>query len=355
MKIIIDTNIFFRDFMLDGTEFRTLLSELSKLGYGLCVPRIVFEETVNKFSEETKKALDNSRKIGATSINFVNFEHPISTPENAKDKYQQFLGEKLRLLGAEHIDYPAVTHKELVQRALSRKKPFRSSDTGGYRDALLWETILELARTDEIAFISDNPKDFSDESKQSLHPDLLDDIRSRELSAVTLFDSIGKFNQRKIYPVLKSLGEIQAQLLAEQYAPLSLSTFLYEKLVEFVGSKELDPVEIGLSTEFESPTISHIENVSEISNINVRQLTSGELLITCSVDTECEFDIFIFKPDYYILGDDEVIVWDNDWNEWYVAASISKQVILELKMTFSPEKNEVTSVSILGVQAIETG
>lgn len=355
MKIVIDTNIFFRDFMLDGTEFRTLFSELPKLGYKLCIPRIVFDETVNKFLEEIKKALDNARKIGATSINFANFENPISTPENAKETYRTFFSAKLRSLGAELVDYPAVTHENLVQRALSRKKPFRSSDTGGYRDALLWETILELAQSDEIAFISDNPKDFSDDSKQGLHSDLLDDIKNKELRTVTLFDSVGKFNQSKIYPVLQLLGEIQAQLSAEQYTPLILSSFLDEKLVEFIGSQELDPAEIDLPAEFESPTISHIENISEISNINVRQLSSGELLITLSVHAECVFDIFIYKPDYYILDDDEVFVWDTNWNEWYVAASISKQVTLDLKMTFSPEASKVTSVSILGVQANETG
>ena len=355
MKIVIDTNIFFRDFMLSGTEFRTLFSELPKLGYGLCVPQIVFDETVNKFLEETKKVLDDARNIGASSINFSNFDHPISAPENAKETYQKYFTEKLQSLGAEFIDYPEVTHKELVHRALSRKKPFRSSDTGGYRDVLLWETILELAKNDEVTFICNNPKDFSDDNKQGLHPDLYDDIKTRELRAITLFDSIGKFNQVKIYPALHSLSDIQAQLSVEQYAPLILSTFLSEYMVEFVGSQELDPTEIGLPTEFESPTISYVESVSEISDVNVRQLSSGELLITLSADTECVFDIFIYKPDYYILDDDEVFVWDNEWNEWYVAASITKNVVIHLKMTFSPEHNEVTSVSILGIESQETG
>jgi len=47
MKIVIDTNIYFQNFLLDGTEFRTFISELPRLGYTLCVPKIVFDETVN--------------------------------------------------------------------------------------------------------------------------------------------------------------------------------------------------------------------------------------------------------------------------------------------------------------------
>ena len=95
----------------------------------------------------------------------------------------------------------------------------------------------------------------------------------------------------------------------------------------------------------------------EISDINVRQLSSGELLITFSAEMECEFHIFIYKPDYYMIGDDdtEIFVWDKDWNEWYVAASISKQITLDLKLTYLPENEEVTSVSILGIHPKEMG
>ena len=356
MKIVIDTNIFFHDFMLDGTEFRTLFSELPRLGYVLCLPQIVYDETINKFLEETRKVYDNAKKLGVSAIQFSNFPNPSISPENAKESYQAYFTKTLQNLNAELIGYPPVTHQNLVERALARKKPFRSSDTGGYRDALLWETILELAKNDEVSFITNNPKDFSDEDKKGLHQDLIDDIQSRELKNVSLFTSIHGFNEVKIYPELKNIDEIQEQLKADEYDGLSLVTFLDGELTEHLGSQELDPSDLDLPNEFESPSLSLVEKIGEISEINVRQLSSGELLITFSADMECEFNIFIYKPDYFLIdGDSEVFVWDNDWNEWYVAASITKQVVLDLKLTFSPENEEVTSVSMLGIHPKETG
>jgi predicted nucleic acid-binding protein len=356
MKIVIDTNVFFHDFLLDGTEFRTLFSELPRLGYILCMPQIVFDETVNKFLEETRKVYDSARKIGVSAVQFSKFATPITSPENAKEVYQVYFAENLRKLNAEMIGYPAVTHQKLVERALQRKKPFRSSDTGGYRDALLWETILELAKTDEVMFISNNPKDFSDENKKGFHQDLIDDIQSRELKSISLFTSVHGFNEVKIYPELKNLAEIQKQLKAGEYEGLSLTTFLEEQLTKHLGSQELDPSDLDLPNKFESPSLNLVETVNEISDINVRQLSSGELLITFSAEMECEFHIFIYKPDYYVIGDDiKIFVWDNDWNEWYVAASTSKQVTLDLKLTYLPENEEVTSVSILGIRPKETG
>ena len=356
MKIVIDTNIFFHDFMLDGTEFRTLISELPRLGYMLCVPKIVFDETVNKFFEETRKVYESTRKIGVSALVFSEFDSPSESPEIARDKYQTFFAEKFKTLNAEVVDYPSVTHKELVGRALSRKKPFRNTDTGGYRDALLWETILELAKTDEVSFLSNNPKDFSDENKQEFHQDLINDVQTRGLKTVSLFTSIHGFNEARIYPELKNLNEIQTLLETDKYEYLILSEFLDEQLTEHVGSDELDPSDINLPSEFESPSLSLVEKVNEITNINVWQLSSGELLITFSADMDCEFDVFIYKPDYYGMGDDtEVSVWDNDWNEWYVAASITRQIILDLKLTYNADSKKVTSVNILGFHPQETG
>jgi len=355
MKIVIDTNIYFQNFMLDGTEFRTFISELPRLGYTLCVPKIVFNETVSKFFEETRKVYESARKIGASSVVFAKFDQPSESPEIARERYQTFISEQLQVLKAEVLDYPPVTHEELVGRALSRKKPFRDSDSGGYRDALIWETIMELAKTDEVSFLSNNTKDYADENKRDLHQDLINDLQTRKLRNVAFFTSLLKFNESQIYPILNNLNEIQKQLETNDYEHLDLSKFLYDQLVQHVGGKELDPSEMDLPSEFESPSLSLIEKIYEITNIYVRQLSSGELLITFSADVDCELDVFIYKPDYYGMDDDtEISVWDKNWNEWYIGASITRRIIFDLKLTYMPDNKGVTSVSIIGVHPRET-
>jgi hypothetical protein len=39
-----------------------------------------------------------------------------------------------------------VSHDAVVERALERRQPFDTAGHNGYRDALLWETVLELLR-----------------------------------------------------------------------------------------------------------------------------------------------------------------------------------------------------------------
>jgi hypothetical protein len=355
MKIVIDTNIFFRDFMLDGTEFRTLFSELPRLGYSLSIPKLVFDETVNKFYDEIKKIYDNARKIGISALQFSKFEKSKVFPENAKEIYQTYFTNTLKSLNPELVDYPEISHQEIVERALLKRKPFRNSDTGGYRDALIWETVLELAKKDEVSFISNNLKDFSDDSNQNLHQDLLDDIKNHSLKNVSWFASLQSFNETQIIPGLKNLDIIQDQLSNDCYERLSLPSFLEEQLIEHLGGEELDPSELYLPGEFESPRLSLVENVNGISDVNVKQLSSGELLISFSAEISCEFDVFIYKSDYYSLPDNiGVFIWDNDWNEWYVAGSISREVIIDLELTFEHENKNITSVNILSIYAQET-
>ena len=353
MKIVLDTNIFIQDFLLNSSEFRTLFSELPRLGYSLHIPYLVFDELINKFGEEVEKVAYRARRIGVTAWHIPDFGNELVSPEQAVSAYKNYLERKFREVRANFVDYPSIPHRALVERALKRKKPFRGSDTGGYRDALLWETVLQLATDDEVCFVTSNTKDFSDKKKQGLHPHLIDDVDNRQLQ-VTLFTSLTDFIEREIRPGLEALDDIRKQLEEDTYEHLSLFALMEGQLPEYIGAHELDPLELGLPSELESPTLSYVEKVHGLSNIEVRRLHSGELLITFSADATCEFDVFIYKSDYYSMEDTDIFVWNDDWNKWYVAASITKRVALNLQLTFTPTTKTITSVDILSVHS-QTG
>ncbi len=341
---------------MEGSTFRVLLSGLSHAGYSLCVPRVVLDEVVNKYTEEASKAISQIRKLGFSMPRFSGSSRPISSVEEAKEKYKISLLEKLSDVGARLLDYPPTPHEHLVQRALDRRKPFRGTDTGGYRDALIWETILQLAGSEPhgtIAFVSTNSGDFADEhNKERFHPHLVDDLRAlgEKRSEVVLFKDLDGFVDTHIKPTLEFLENVRAQLEAGNYPNLNLQTLIQEQLVDLVGWKEFDSRDIGFPTEFESPTITYIDEVHSITNIDVRKLSTNELLITFSADAECEFDVFIFKADFYTLPDDMLpFVWDDDWNKHYMAASASVRVQLTVSLTFDVESNKITSTQIKGI------
>ena len=73
------------------------------------------------------------------------------------DKYKDFLEMFIIESGMPVAeDYPKVKHKDIVQRALHRKKPFKADGSTGYRDYLVWLTCLEAARRFPYALKQEN-------------------------------------------------------------------------------------------------------------------------------------------------------------------------------------------------------
>src|SRR5574341_149436 len=353
MKVILDTNIFVSDFMLDKPAFRTLLSRLGTAGLTLYVPRIVWDEAVNKYREEFEKTSSQMKKLGLTLPHLHNSGRDLTTAEEAKEEYSRLLQQRLKGVGAAILNYPDISHEKLVSRALARRKPFRGTDIGGYRDALIWETILDIAKStpdDTIAFVTTNSSDFADETnKEKLHSQLEDDLAKIDgpHSSVILFKDLASFVDAHIKPTLEMLESVRAHLEAGTHPTINLQTLIQDEIPAMVAGKEFDPEDVGFPCEFESPTISSIEEVYEIRDVDVRKLPSGELLISFKAEVEAEFDIFLFKAEYYgYSGDQAPFIWDNDWNDHYMAASASSRVELLVTCTIDATAGKVTSAQI---------
>ena len=121
---------------------------------------------------------------------------------------------------------------------------------------------------------------------------------------------------------------IRDQLNAGTYSRLKLHEVLESRLENVDlpyrgwGSDrgEICPTEIGLPSRAEDPTLSyvHIEDtVDDIHVTQVRELSSGELLIEVDVDAEVQFDFFVFKSNWWGMNEEEEDFWvvDPDWNE----------------------------------------
>ena len=84
----------------------------------------------------------------------------------------------MKILKVDMLPYGDVPQTAIVSRVLARKRPFHKSDKG-YRDALIWESILKICKqSDPTFFVTDNHKDFCNESnKEQLHADLIADLK----------------------------------------------------------------------------------------------------------------------------------------------------------------------------------
>jgi len=357
MKVVLDTNIYVADFPLAGPMFEVFTSGYPRAGHSLLIPQLVHDELLNKYGEEYQRFLDSQRRLGVGPEGPIPSKRPV-TVEEARRRYTEYLRSKLPQ--ATVLNYPTTPHRELVDRSLHRAKPFRNSDTGGYRDALLWYTILEAARLESavpIAFVTANPKEFAapNDSAQ-LHPHLVSDLAlpGHAPIQVILFPGLERFVQDQIIPTLAILEEVRSGLIQGTFDPLHLETFTTDDLPSLVGWMEFEPHEIGFPSEYETSHISMIEKVDRIDDVDARQLPTGDTLITYSAVVDCEFDVFIFKADFYTLADDALpYVWDNDWNDHYLAASESSLVQFRVDLVFSPSTSTVKSARVTDVRPIE--
>ena len=179
MLIFLDSNIICANFYMNGPSFEVA----QKVGT-IILGQIVVDEVCNKFKErledqvgKAKNAIQEIRKLLPSST--ILFDEINITDECRKyaDYLEMFIIEN-GLTVAEN--YPSTKHELIVQRALQRKKPFKSDGSTGYRDYLVWLTCLDVAKcyaSEEIHFITSNTHDFADSgNKEKLHPDLLADL-----------------------------------------------------------------------------------------------------------------------------------------------------------------------------------
>jgi len=194
MKIVLDTNIFRQDLLMNSTHFNLLFDYSEKTKSLIVVPEVVFEEVIELYKRELQ---DKIARLKAIQKNMRNLlvngtieENKVVIEEEAK-KYTEHFLKKLNI--KETVMYKDSYLKELVRRATQRVKPC-SENGEEFRDALLWLTVLDIARVDEafeVVFISNDNRAFA-EKNSGLHSDLQREL-DREKLVVRYYDSIQAF------------------------------------------------------------------------------------------------------------------------------------------------------------------
>lgn len=166
MQVFVDSNQFIADFAMEGAPFGFLAHILNTSGDTLLVSRTVIEEVDNKYIAEAAKAISDAKK---TRQRLQQLGLP--TGDDALDGFVvPPFGLEARIKAlfeqVEVVEYADVPHVDIVQRALKRRKPFDAEGHVGYRDALLWLSLVRRLKSgleqpdEELVFISSNWKDF---------------------------------------------------------------------------------------------------------------------------------------------------------------------------------------------------
>ncbi len=180
--VVIDTSAINLDFGLRNEITRRLFSWCPGVHLQVCVAEVVVLEMVAHYraalaGELKKQELARQQLSGLVQRPVV----PGVPPEDLDSLVAEF-ETKFRIYlaksGVRLLPMPAAYSdvRILLDRDLARRKPF--TEGKGMRDALLWESVLELCANSQrpLVVISPNTRDFADKAGGVLHDDLLADL-----------------------------------------------------------------------------------------------------------------------------------------------------------------------------------
>lgn len=195
MNVILDTNIFVQDFLMNSTSFSLLLDYLKKTGSRILMPLIVYQELGGVYGSKLNTRLEtyeNARRLLEQSLTDVQIPSLEIDTTSEIEKYLEFVKKRLKVRDKDIVPFKDHYLDDLVARAVRRRKPF-SEKGEEFRDALLWLTVLDIAREtkdETLAFISSDAKAFG--QGHQLYEALLDEAEATG-KQVNFYNSINRF------------------------------------------------------------------------------------------------------------------------------------------------------------------
>lgn len=215
--IIIDTNQFHGDFMLSETRWKNLLQYLKKTNASLQMPTIIWEEIARNYRKNLESHLSQAKATFEKINHHLNFNAELFgyngwanrlkldglclTPLELTYRYMSFLKSSLHLELKDFLDWDKKWMPDIVSRAIEHTKPFAEDSDKGFKDTLIWMTIMSLAdrpgfKQSPIVFISANNRDFGDRTcPGKIHPTLYKEANLRGLT-VHYFDHLDTFFEK---------------------------------------------------------------------------------------------------------------------------------------------------------------
>jgi hypothetical protein len=295
MIIVIDTTETFEDLHLAGAQWKLLKDFLDREPAVLVVPEVVVEETINHFREKLTESVRNRESAGRLIAQLTGGE-PMKEPpfdlEAAVKAYRNKLLNTLKRLSAQMPLMKTLQVPALVARALRRDPPFDSCGQRGFRDAVLWESLLQYLQSDQgqTYLVTRNTRDFGDQA--GLHPTLKRDLDRLGLPVgiVEVSPGMKHLIEKHLRPKLTLLKEIQSSIqegtfdrcdawslfLEEKYS----ITMAVERSVRSRGFRG-----IRFRNNLRDPQLASLDNLHNLEVSDVYRLKNGDLLVPIAYET----------------------------------------------------------------------
>jgi hypothetical protein len=164
MIVVVDANIIVGNPLMADDVWTQLADAVKAKRVQVFAPEIVLQEAVasrRRLNRSIARKLRENAESAPASVRSI-VEQAAEECVRLANVYEQELRGAWSDFGFNILESPAVSHAMVAGRAIGRTAPFNEQG-GGYRDALHWYSVLELARqrpTERFVFVS-NDKAFA--------------------------------------------------------------------------------------------------------------------------------------------------------------------------------------------------
>jgi hypothetical protein len=292
MFVVLDTNALVGDWKLRSVSFQALLTASEAQRLAVAVPEVVVLELINKH-RESLLAAEAERDAAQRRLHELLIEEPEESRRDAladaNERYAALLRARLQQARAKVLPIPDVPHEELLTRALARNKPFNSKTGAGYRDALIWESVLRAAaQLGDVTFITADGDFASNEDRQTLDETLRAEALGRGV-IVELERSLHRYVQVNIESVQAALDLLRKRAADDELFVETTQAWMRAAVSEGVAARQ--------NIELEIPRLESV-NVDELVRIDKLEFdyvfpvgnerVSFELMALCGVEITVE-------------------------------------------------------------------
>jgi len=361
ITIVLDANALISDFRLEGASAIALLSHSALRSVDVGVPQVALDEAIYRYRDDAGRASADISKVLA-SLKRLGVEPGLSidSVDDLSGAYEDALKKRLKKYGISTLPYPDVSHERLARLAIAKRSPFDQQGRG-YRDALIWHTVIELVRDRDVWLVSDD-NDFRTAGSDRLAASLIGDLESvqRFASDVRLF--------RSIKDCVAELGQVIDQPKQDISQRLRDDAGYLQSLVKGIKEglhwKEVNRYELRPPSSLaDEATIDFVEDIRDVYVQDARLVATGELLVRLDAIVDVSLGLFIEKSElseidaYQENAEDESYdesfdIDHRDWSPRYLSAhtevglNVRLSVIADRK-TLDFQKIDVDDYSVI--------
>jgi hypothetical protein len=305
LHVVLDANSVGIRAPLAGNPQRLLIEAAAKGQIVLVVPELVVREVVNKWREFVDKEVD---RLAAPVRELEKYEISVPVPSAAELEdlaagVESSLRAALSGAGIVVAGFPRTSHEFVVSRALARRQPFDGAGKDGYRDVLLWETVVDLARDHEVVLVSRDARAFAD-ADGTLARVLAKEVEERTGAPARVELS------KDPHEIVERLAE-QDRAVLDKVTQLSrLRSFrviFEEQFEDAIAFATLDPLErerlAPVSSVWE-PRVWQLQEMGTITAVSAYTVPSGEALVQFDVQCGVVATFQALESETYSLSSD---------------------------------------------------